>query len=110
MSGISSRQARATVQHSPAAVVSNATAVPLSVAELWVDYLEIQIDDDNPSGQKALFGDSTLTAASWGLFFYPGDAFTWPFPGPIPVHEIYYYQMGGAGEVRWLGSKRKIPV
>lgn len=103
--GFDHTPSRARWKHAPVAAASSATAVPLAFVPTWVTHLVLQADDDNPAGQKSLFGDSTVSPTSYGLFCYPGDMVPWPHPGPIPVHQLYYYQVGGAGEVRWLGTE-----
>lgn len=92
--------------HSPAQLSSNAVAVALSAIPRWVSMLRIQLDDTNPANQRALFGDSTISPTSFGLYQYAGDSFDWPFPGPIPVHKIFFYQVGGIGKCNWIGMER----
>lgn len=95
--------------HSPSQIVSSGSAIALSPTPLWVAMLRIQIDDTGPAaaiGTRALFGDPTLTSTSFGLYYYTGDSFDWPFPGPIPVHKIFFLQLGGTGKVNWMGVKR----
>lgn len=94
------------IKHSPSQIISNAAAVPLSDTPLWISMLRLQLDDTNPANQRAYFGDSTLSPTSFGLYYYAGDSFDWPFNGPIPVHQIYYYQVGGAGKLNWLGMMK----